>query len=286
MKHAPKRPRRFAFTLMELLVVIAIISILLALLLPAAMKAREYARSAQCQSNLKQLHQACVNYAANGGYLPYSASADYLDPVDNKWKKWPTGWVDWYQQPYDHNGNNRTYWGGGGGVACITNGMLYGYARDQRIYKCPTFARKDVCGRGDAARSYCMNAQVSGGSITMKGGSRTLLLCDGGLHRYIKRGSGTTIAWVGMRGWDSPSGNWDASFYEGNGLTQGGQYFIHLDGEIRGYVVNGHMSPNLPDEVFGNYHNEMGNCVFVDGHVEKLSYTTTVNVCSGDWGKY
>jgi len=54
--------RRRGFTLIELLVVIAIIAILAAILFPVFARARENARKASCQSNLKQLGNGVMMY--------------------------------------------------------------------------------------------------------------------------------------------------------------------------------------------------------------------------------
>jgi len=49
------KDRRRGFTLVELLVVLAIVALLCSMLLPALTKAKERARRAKCQSNLRQI---------------------------------------------------------------------------------------------------------------------------------------------------------------------------------------------------------------------------------------
>lgn len=63
--------KRGGFTLIELLVVIAIIAILAAILFPVIASCKESARTAKCQSNLKQIVNAALAYADNNsGMLP------------------------------------------------------------------------------------------------------------------------------------------------------------------------------------------------------------------------
>ena len=66
-----------AFTLIEILVVIAIIALLAAIIFPVFATARGKARSAACQSNLKQLGAAMAMYI--GDYERYPKA---LDPSD------------------------------------------------------------------------------------------------------------------------------------------------------------------------------------------------------------
>ncbi|MDF1840581.1 MAG: DUF1559 domain-containing protein [Rubripirellula sp.] len=69
------RTRKEGFTLIELLVVIAIIALLAALLLPAITKAREAARQAQCQANLKNIGVGLFKYSTRSPAGAYCSGA-------------------------------------------------------------------------------------------------------------------------------------------------------------------------------------------------------------------
>lgn len=78
------------FTLIELLVVIAIIALLAAILFPVFARARENARRASCQSNLKQMALGIKQYAQDydetfpenmfSGAAPYQGWVTKMDP--------------------------------------------------------------------------------------------------------------------------------------------------------------------------------------------------------------
>ena len=73
--------KRRGFTLIELLVVIAIIAILAAILFPVFARARENARRASCQSNMKQIALGFKQYIGDYDELyPRAGAATVADP--------------------------------------------------------------------------------------------------------------------------------------------------------------------------------------------------------------
>jgi prepilin-type N-terminal cleavage/methylation domain-containing protein/prepilin-type processing-associated H-X9-DG protein len=75
---------RRGFTLIELLVVIAIIAILAAILFPVFVRARENARRASCQSNLKQIGLGILQYSQDYDEL-MPAAFSYATGYGNNW---------------------------------------------------------------------------------------------------------------------------------------------------------------------------------------------------------
>jgi prepilin-type N-terminal cleavage/methylation domain-containing protein len=77
-RHGPSQ--RPAFTLIELLIVISIIGVLMSLILPAVMKAREAQNKAVCANNLRQIGYACLSSHNTHGYFPTAGTVDFAAP--------------------------------------------------------------------------------------------------------------------------------------------------------------------------------------------------------------
>jgi prepilin-type N-terminal cleavage/methylation domain-containing protein/prepilin-type processing-associated H-X9-DG protein len=101
-RKSPSHRAPRAFTLIELLVVIAIIAILAAILFPVFARARENARRASCQSNLKQIGIGIMQYVQ-----------DYDERVPARWN---TG------------GGGTSYW----------MSVIYPYIKSKQVYTCPS----------------------------------------------------------------------------------------------------------------------------------------------------
>jgi prepilin-type N-terminal cleavage/methylation domain-containing protein/prepilin-type processing-associated H-X9-DG protein len=113
---------RRGFTLIELLVVIAIIAILAAILFPVFARAREKARQASCQSNLKQVGIAMRMYAQDYDErnVPVAASAASIGGNGIWWMV--------LMQPYIKNIQLFDCPSGGDGHFCANSGGCEGSA--------------------------------------------------------------------------------------------------------------------------------------------------------------
>lgn len=77
------RFRKPGFTIIELMVVVAITTVMIALLIPAVVQAREAARRTQCKNNLHQFGLALQNYHDVVGVYPGASYVNLWSPIPN-----------------------------------------------------------------------------------------------------------------------------------------------------------------------------------------------------------
>lgn len=152
-------PARNGFTLIELLVVIAIIAILATILFPVFARARENARRASCQSNLKQISLALMQYSQDNDERFFARNTNWTtmgneaNGIDNSWL-----------QPYQT------------------------YMKSMGIVKCPSASR--LLGANSRAVDYnCNDVVLASGYDT----SVPMFVWDSSRQMFAMDGSGTEM---------------------------------------------------------------------------------------------
>ena len=220
--------RRTGFTLVELLVVITIIAMLVGLLLPAVIGARESARRATCVNNQKELGSALMQYATSKQRLP---------GVINTWP--PNGNdYSWVMAVFPQLGRQQLWDGWISGSGNASEWPVY---VDQLV--CPS----DQANQGPGALSYVCNYTTGGGVVPLfpdrkANSSQATRLSD------IRNPAQTVM--ISERNHDDsrhPPGPW-------SGTDKEKLSFEAKDGEIRNFLSSSH-----GDGVV---------MTFADGHVE------------------
>ncbi len=288
------KAKRPGFSMVEVLVVIAMISVLALMLFPVFGRVQARGREVRCASNLRQLHTATMSFISNsGGVLPSSASTKVhsRSHQDAPWGnvRYTTGWVA--SHPAGTDGMKSYWWehGGSNGTFCVRNGTLFPYlgdAGDESVYICPSMqieARRTFSGeKARVTRSYGMNNRVSGGRYQdIDGVSRIILFADQGFGAMVSGYQYLALAEQASHSDLSPP-------VTVPGLTFYQRFFRGIDGSIDYRRESVHKADTR--EVIGEYHgNRPGrntgtaNVIFLDGHVERVSYLYTTNVCLGAW---
>lgn len=255
LKRAP-RCLRAAFTLIELLIVVAIIAILAAILFPVFARARENARRSSCQSNLKQLGLAILQYTQDYDerYVPPSipfpticnaGAYELLDPYLK------TQLILFC--PSDVNKVFGSQWGCDTSHAATAGIAPYGYY--SYLINSRLSDARDVNGAGQITSS---GTGPFYGAITVSAVVRptnTVLVTDGGA-------------------------DYDATKAPTDWTKDHQAIFLDPPGAGAAAAGLSHRAAPLPR------HLETTNCLFFDGHVKALrieSFYTRPVTATSDW---
>lgn len=229
--------RPSAFTLIELLVVIAIIAILAAMLLPALSRAKQKSQSVACLNHLKQLVTASLIYAGDyRDFWPLNNEGDSgLNLANPPANYTPKVWAE------GREGSNLIDEQSAEGMVSDKVSLIAPFLKSKRVFRCPGDNKPwRVNGRTlTRPRSYGMSAYVGWDADPWSG------MPDARVFRVFRK----TI--------DSRAPSMTFIFGE-----------IHPESLCRP-MFGMNMTSTAIYHYPGNYHGQVSNFAFTDGHTEQ-----------------